>query len=579
MSNDSHTQSANATCAPNEVEPNINPDLLPILKYVAEIINAGNDMDPSPDQAALMQKIVGLLEGKKNLSHAPGSLIMRCKAVLSPIRRVPTEIWSMIFLMSLNADEDYNEDYFVEAREDEAPLNIAGVCQRWRAIALSTPSLWRSLEITRTADLHSSHPHPELTFLWLARSAPHPISFSFGTEEDNFYTMRELEDFHEPKRNFPLLQILIVELLVCMPRWRTVHLDLPFLDGCDFPMPETGAPLLDSLKVTRRTVQSWTRIDQFIHRIWVNAPRLRRFDMKDETESSRGDKTLLPLPSRLTELRLEYDLSLTECWGILRASPELIVCSLQRVSGVDHSAMNVTPVFLPKLHSLSLGSLICDFGELQVESYLTNVLNLITASNLQNFAMQWDNGYLHEPLVSFVARSACALTELCIVNVPISQRELEEVLNLMSGSIKVLHLEGCLCFRKPSLGKHLLQLLTWRGRDEAFLCPNLESISVDSSIIGKRYGLLTIMVKSRRQMGDGRTQLTKVTITIPKKDEASLDQLERLRNEGLSVVVAFGIEHKNVEVTDDEDTDNEDTKSGYMENEGTEHGEDTEELL
>lgn len=52
--------------------------------------------------------------------------------------------------------------------------------------------------------------------------------------------------------------------------------------------------------------------------------------------------------------------------------------------------------------------------------------------------MQWDNAYEHEPLVSFVARSACALTELFINNIPISQRELEEVLNLMSGSINFL---------------------------------------------------------------------------------------------------------------------------------------------
>lgn len=307
MSND--TQSANATCATNETEPNINPDLLPILNYVAEILNAGNDIDPSPNQAALMQKIVGLLEAKKTLSHAPGSLIMRCKAVLSPIRRVPTEIWSMIFLMVLIADEDeVHEDFFVEARKDEAPLNVAGVCQRWRAIALSTPALWRSLEITRTADLRSSYPHPELAILWVARSAPHPISFSLDTKADGLFTWRDLEDFHEPKRNFPLVQLLVVELLMCMPRWKTVRLDLPFLNGHDFPIPETGTPLLESLKVTRRANQSWTRIDQFIHRIWANAPRLRRFNMNDETECGRGDKTLMPLPSGLTELRLEYDL-------------------------------------------------------------------------------------------------------------------------------------------------------------------------------------------------------------------------------------------------------------------------------
>lgn len=196
--------------------------------------------------------------------------------------------------------------------------------------------------------------------------------------------------------------------------------------------------------------------------------------------------------------------------------------------------------------------------------------------------MQWDNAYEHEPLVSFVARSACALTELFINNIPISQRELEEVLNLMSGSINFLQMEGCFSFRRPPLRKRLLQLLTWRGHNEAFLCPNLESISVDSSFIGKRYGLLTTMVESRWHTGDGRTQMTKVAITILKKDKASLDQLKRLRNEGLSVVVKFGIEEtqqRNVEDTDDGDTDDEDTSSGYLENEETGHGEDTEELL
>lgn len=76
--------------------------------------------------------------------------------------------------------------------------------------------------------------------------------------------------------------------------------------------------------------------------------------------------------------------------------------------------------------------------------------------------------------------------------------------------------------------------------------------------------------------------MTKVAITILKKDKASLDQLKRLRNEGLSVVVKFGIEEtqqRNVEDTDDGDTDDEDTSSGYLENEETGHGEDTEELL
>ncbi|KZV87544.1 hypothetical protein EXIGLDRAFT_800321 [Exidia glandulosa HHB12029] len=51
------------------------------------------------------------------------------RGLLHPIRRLPNEILSMIFV----ADE---------RSESDQPFIVAAVCRRWRAVALSTPSLW-----------------------------------------------------------------------------------------------------------------------------------------------------------------------------------------------------------------------------------------------------------------------------------------------------------------------------------------------------------------------------------------------------------------------------------------------------
>ncbi|TDL16194.1 hypothetical protein BD410DRAFT_707447, partial [Rickenella mellea] len=53
-----------------------------------------------------------------------------------PIKRVPVEIISNIFIHCLPADS-----YAVPVK-DKAPINVSSVCNRWREIATSTPRLW-----------------------------------------------------------------------------------------------------------------------------------------------------------------------------------------------------------------------------------------------------------------------------------------------------------------------------------------------------------------------------------------------------------------------------------------------------
>ncbi|KAK7436050.1 hypothetical protein VKT23_019353 [Stygiomarasmius scandens] len=75
-------------------------------------------------------------------------------SVLSPLRRLPAEILAWIFLLSLKSrscseeDSDVERelreylDLFSNARRGTGPWGLSWVCSRWRAVTLSTPSLW-----------------------------------------------------------------------------------------------------------------------------------------------------------------------------------------------------------------------------------------------------------------------------------------------------------------------------------------------------------------------------------------------------------------------------------------------------
>ncbi|KZP02992.1 hypothetical protein FIBSPDRAFT_685651, partial [Athelia psychrophila] len=57
------------------------------------------------------------------------SFVMAHKALVSPIRRVPPEIITEVFLYSAEGNL-------------ESPIFLASICSRWRSIALSSPQFW-----------------------------------------------------------------------------------------------------------------------------------------------------------------------------------------------------------------------------------------------------------------------------------------------------------------------------------------------------------------------------------------------------------------------------------------------------
>ncbi|KAJ7694667.1 hypothetical protein B0H17DRAFT_931723, partial [Mycena rosella] len=59
--------------------------------------------------------------------------IRKHEGAVSPLRRMPTELLSLIFKYTLPTRCE---------RIDSAPWAIAAVCSRWRTIVLAQPSLW-----------------------------------------------------------------------------------------------------------------------------------------------------------------------------------------------------------------------------------------------------------------------------------------------------------------------------------------------------------------------------------------------------------------------------------------------------
>jgi hypothetical protein len=106
------------------------------------------------------------------------------KATLSPIRRMPPELLSLIFACASQPT--------LHDRRDPAPWTASQVSRRWRAIALSQPSLWTSIDLdfgwikdgqTRTIYRLEAH---------LKRSGNLPLDIDFGCRIP-FHTSSERE--------------------------------------------------------------------------------------------------------------------------------------------------------------------------------------------------------------------------------------------------------------------------------------------------------------------------------------------------------------------------------------------------
>lgn len=119
------------------------------------------------EETSRLEASLQLLQSKRQtLVHA----IDERRCVISPIKRLPIELLSKIF----------QSEEILSFKKFKGPLLFTFVCRRWRAVAISTGSLWATFHF----EDHSGRRMYSMNIieLWLARSGQHPLEIGWSTD-------------------------------------------------------------------------------------------------------------------------------------------------------------------------------------------------------------------------------------------------------------------------------------------------------------------------------------------------------------------------------------------------------------
>ncbi|KAF8968833.1 hypothetical protein BDZ97DRAFT_1798339 [Flammula alnicola] len=463
------------------------------------------------------------------------------RSCLSPVRRVPQEIWEQIFVRCL--PEGRNP--VIDAHE--MPMGLCHVCRSWRFIALTTRILWSRVHIViHSAQNRTGRIRSKVLEQWLTRAAPLPLSISVGSETGE----------HEASHSE--ITLILATLTKFSKYWENFQLET------FFQMP--AASLVTSL--TRKDLLSskkpQTRYTLFDNDVWVSndlpilqAPRL---------QSLRFVYASLPFKiavnwTQLTELRLEgCYLSEFSCYVMLSACKNLQHATLDTC---DRLAMMAPPSLSSPFNSVRLVYL-----ESLVLFEKTFLPILFDVPKLRSFTYQ---GFFVPPrtsLIQHLLRSAEKLDSLFIDPGGI---ELHQLLPL-TPTVKHLTLA------KPTTSyPPLHQIFTYaqgRGMDDAllerltphirqepdaegplvanrrdYMCPELQTLAYKTNArCSFTAGALVKFMKARMDAKDqhGFTKLEEVVVHSNQRMDGmngfGVDKaIEDLRQQGMKIDITYNV--------------------------------------
>lgn len=206
-----------------------------------------------------------LLEKRRALhNHAAAH-----KGIISPLRRLPSEVLSEIFIHAL-------PPFPFVLLKNEAPLVFERVCKRWRSVSRSTPSLWSS--ITLLLAKGAEEKDFAIASTCLARAGERPLSLSLGgSPYDNTIS---------PSPH-PALTLLSSRC----EQWHTVHIQLPF-------------NVIRELSVVNGRLSSLHELSIIA---WDDDPEEEEEDDDDGNESDEGNGIILtPMDAFTVAPNLRY---------------------------------------------------------------------------------------------------------------------------------------------------------------------------------------------------------------------------------------------------------------------------------
>ncbi|KAK0431411.1 hypothetical protein EV421DRAFT_170772 [Armillaria borealis] len=187
----------------------------------------------------------------KSLSHKTGTLhqqhariseaIRERRRILSPVRRLPSEILHRIFLDTIDFPVHHTQSGFNNIHWNFHPTesslwSITGVSKRWRDVALTSPKLWSFVNISITDEAFDDLAYIRRLGLQLHRAIKYPLSVSIC-------------DIDAESSYEEIPQQLIAILFSFSSSIRELHLYLPSVLLSDLTRLQLSLPLLESLVI------------------------------------------------------------------------------------------------------------------------------------------------------------------------------------------------------------------------------------------------------------------------------------------------------------------------------------------
>jgi len=330
---------------------------------------------------------------------------------------LPTEVLSLIFSFCL--------PHFLCHARGSGPLMFGAVSKKWRDTAWSTPNLWSSISIIIDFNPQRLSHQTSLAEEWLARSGQRELSIQVHSQGHHIDDV--MEDTEIDYLVF-LMRPLIGVLVQYSYRWKSLDLLLP---TClfNYIIPRNNnAPLLERLKVEPPPKGTSRRGDALRFHL---TPLLQRIDIRD---------------LKLKTLEVQWDflthfsgvgMSVDECLEVFRRTRRLQHCRFAKIGPNESefpTPLNEDWILVWTIQRLQLGHR-HNFGR----SYLFNTLTLPSLISLQ-----YEGHRERLPVAAlsvFVARSRCALTQLALSAVIVSDVELIDFLKLLP-SLEILQLRS-----------------------------------------------------------------------------------------------------------------------------------------